>query len=386
MFISHTADLYGAERSLLDLLKRIDRNKYVPLVLFPTDGPLKDKVSSIDCETVVFDMPWWVVKGRKSRSHLIKLLLGMPAKVRYIRDLIRKEDISFVYTNTIVCIDGAIAAKLEGIPHIWHIHEIISATNNLKPYVPRFMMPVVVGILSDKLIVPSKAAKKAIEWYFSEKKVRMIYNGVEIEKFARANSYHHANNFREELEIGQNIKIVALIGLFLEIKGQADLVEAARIICDNYRDVVFVFAGNGTTPSTPYQRLVKKRISDLGLREKVYFVDFRDDIEVVMNAIDILVSASWVESFSKVVCEAMAAGKPVVATKCGGPEEVVVDGKTGYLVPVANPKEMARAIKHLIENEDIAMEMGQRGCERIQKIFSIDQYVKNVERVFAEIG
>lgn len=383
MFISHTAGVTGAERCLLDLLIRIDKSKYVPLVLFPTDGPLKEKVSSIDCETVVFDMPWWVARRRKSRSHLKKLLVGMPARVRYIRDLIRREEIGFVYTNTIVCIDGAIAAKLEGIPHIWHIHEIISANNELKPYVPSFMMPVVAGILSDRLIVPSKAAKKEIEWYFSEKKVRMIYNGVEIGKFAHANSYHHANNFREELGIRQNIKIVALVGLFLEIKGQADFVEAARIVCDNYRDVAFVFVGNG---NNSYRRLVKERVSDLSLKEKVYFVDFRDDIEVVMSAIDILVSASWVESFSKVICEAMSAGKPVVATRCGGPEEIVLDDQTGYLVPINNPKEMAIAIMKLIDNEDVAMEMGQRGRERAQKYFNIDQYVKKIERVFAEIN
>jgi len=130
---------------------------------------------------------------------------------------------------------------------------------------------------------------------------------------------------------------------------------------------------------------VKRRVEEMGLSERIRFVPFQENVQAVYDAIDICVSASRVESFSNVLCEAMAAGKPVVATRSGGPEELVEEGITGLLVPVGDPDRLSDAILRVLGNGERAAEMGRRGRERVTEHFRQDQYVANIQRIIQEM-
>ena len=382
LFVSHDSGMAGAEMCLLDLVRGIDRNRYEAVVIIPRDGPLKKEMERTGSRVVVSRTRWWVARGRKSRHELKDIVLNMPARVAPIRHLIRKDRIDLVYSNSIACIDGAVAAKVAGVPHVWHVHELMSKNREVQSYIPMWMVRFLVGALSTRVIVPSKAVQRDIAGPLSTKKIRVIYNGIDVDRFRNGDDRARRNGFRAELGIGSDIKMVAMVGLFITIKGHLEVVEAARIVCEERKDVVFVFIGGG---NISYRGRVEQRVRELNLEPHFIFLDFRNDIDTVLNGLDILVCASWVESFSRVVCEAMAAGKPVVATRCGGPEELVVDGETGTLVPVRCPEAIAAALLKMSNDPQLMRRMGENGCDRAMGLFSMNQYLRGIENVLNEI-
>jgi glycosyltransferase involved in cell wall biosynthesis len=382
LFVSHESGLTGAERSLLEAVRGIDRKRYEPVVAVPGNGPLIEELKLAGIGVVISRMRWWVARGRKKRSELKETILGMPERAAQIRGLIRAHRIDLVYSNSVACIDGALAAKLARVPHVWHIHEILSKNIELRPYVPMWMVRVIVACLSHRIIVPSKAVQRDIAGRLSAGKVRVRYNGVDLARFQRGTHSTGQNDIRAELGTGSNVIIAAVVGLFMPIKGHLDVVEAARTVCDVRKDVLFLFVGGG---SKGYRKRVEQRISELNLTKHFIFLSFRNDIETLMMSIDVLICASWVESFSRVVLEAMAAGKPVVATRCGGPEELVVDGQTGILVPTHCPERIATAVLKLVEDARLMLWMGQNGHERAAGLFSMTQYLRGIEAVLDEI-
>jgi len=123
---------------------------------------------------------------------------------------------------------------------------------------------------------------------------------------------------------------------------------------------------------------------ELGL-ERIAWCGFHERIQEVFSAIDLLVLSSEEEAFPRVIIEAMAARKPVVATAVGGVLEQVVDSETGFLVPPKSPSDLAQAITRVLKDPELAEAMGQAGRQRVEKYFSIDQYVDDVEEVYMEL-
>jgi glycosyltransferase involved in cell wall biosynthesis len=384
LFISHTSNLTGAEKCLYALLEGLNRDEFIPLVLFPGDGPLAGKVRGLGQEILIYKIPWWIAYGKRTWRHFREVFFKLPERVGFLRKTIRDRKIDLVYTNTITCIDGAIAAKSEGVPHVWHIHEHITGHPDLKPYVPKLVVNRMVLALSDRIIVPSNNLRMEYGQRNAFNSVEVVYNGVDVDEFAMPKASSDEPDFRESLGIDRSKKVIALVGYFHEIKGQMDFVEAAGKFSGETDNLVFLLVGEGVG-NLEYTDAVKRRVKDLGLVKQVLFVPFQDNIHAVYRAIDICVSASRLESFSNVLVEAMAAAKPVIATCSGGPEEIVVDGETGYLVPVKHPALLAHAIGRLLSNEQEAAEMGRKGLERVQKLFQKKQYVNNIQRVIREL-
>jgi glycosyltransferase involved in cell wall biosynthesis len=125
---------------------------------------------------------------------------------------------------------------------------------------------------------------------------------------------------------------------------------------------------------------------ELGLTERVAFGEFRLDVPTVMSALDVLVLASISpEPFGRVLIEAMAAGKPVVATDAGAAREVVVDGVQGLLVPPKDAQALAQAVIHILTHPDLARSMGQEGRTRVEQRFGTRQYVDGVQAMYDEV-
>lgn len=121
-----------------------------------------------------------------------------------------------------------------------------------------------------------------------------------------------------------------------------------------------------------------------GLADQVMFLGFRDDIPDLYAACDIAVLSSHSESFGLAVIEGMAAAKPVVSTACGGPNDIVVDGETGFLVPVDDAEAMAKAIEKLIEDPDLARRMGEAGRRRVEERYSVKAFCDAYEDLYQE--
>jgi glycosyltransferase involved in cell wall biosynthesis len=377
LFISHSPYRGGAEYSLFYLLQGLDRSKYEAFVLFPRDGPIKEKVDSLGWRTLSIPMPWWIAGDHRSVRHLWRLLWRLPRRLYLVRKLIREWRIDIVYTNTICCFDGAIAAKLEGKPHIWHVREMLNCNRNMKSYMPVSLMSFFISVLSDRILVPSFAASNGLGGKKKRKNISIISNGIDLQKFSVINP---KEGLRKILGLDVDAKLVAIVGYVVEAKGHLDFVDAASCVSKEMENVYFIVVGNGEKNFT---NIVKNRVKESGMSDRIIFMGFRDDITMIMSAVDLVVSASWVESFGRVICEAMAAGKPVIATRCGGPEEIIVDGETGLLVPIRSPLKLADAMLKMLSDEPAAKEMGKNANRWAREHLNLEEYVANVEK---EIG
>jgi glycosyltransferase involved in cell wall biosynthesis len=348
-------------------------------VVLPGDGPLKGKLDSLGCRTILLDLPFWIGWGRRSRTHIRRLLQTLPWGVAQCRQIIQTEGISLVYTNTISCPHGAIAAKREHKPHIWHIHEVLRGHKHFTPYLPTFLTTRLISLFSDRIIVPSETGREGIKVRSQEGKIRVVNNGVDLKKFHPGDS---GRRLRRKLGIGQDVNVVAMIGSVVELKGYLEFVEAAQRVAREMENVVFLAVGREFGSDG---QKVRNSAEVSGISDKMKFIGFREDVAEILQSVDLVVVASRVESFSRTACEAMAAGKPVVATRCGGPEEIVVDGVTGFLVPVKSPRQLAGAMLKILTSEQTRKRMGEAGRRRAEEMLDVRRYVSRIEKVIDEV-
>jgi glycosyltransferase involved in cell wall biosynthesis len=387
LFLSHAANLAGAEICLLDLLKCLNKDRYESLVLVAKEGPLKNKISELGIKVVYFPIPRWIAtRNEYSRWHFRKVIFELLARIRFLNKLISREKIDIIYTNTITIIDGAISAKIKRLPHIWHIHEIIYRDSALIPYLPFPFIKFLVNKFSSKIIVVSNAVARAISFKNNgkfSKKISIIYNGVDTKVFSQTDTINKESKVRIDLKVEEKTKLVVLIGSFIKEKGHIDFIKAAKIISLAFNDVKFTIIGDG---NKEYKNKLIDMVSKLGLKDKTYFLDFREDIIPIYHSMDMLVSASWNEALPRTIMEAMSCGKPVVATQTEGAKEMVADNKTGFLVSIKSPEELAEAVIRLLSDSQLALYMGRLARQRAIQLFSLERYISNIEEVIDEVA
>jgi glycosyltransferase involved in cell wall biosynthesis len=178
---------------------------------------------------------------------------------------------------------------------------------------------------------------------------------------------------------------VGLIGRISPWKGQHIFLQAAARVCKQFPKARFVIIGAALFGEEKYEQEVRHLPQRLGIEDVVEFMGFRTDIERVIADLDLVVHASTTgEPFGQVIIEGMAAGKPVVATDGGGVPEIVEDGKTGILVPMADEQAMAEAICQILANPKLAREMGARARQRVADHFTVQQTARRVESVYLQ--
>ena len=192
-----------------------------------------------------------------------------------------------------------------------------------------------------------------------EEQIELLLNGVELDRFT---ARHDPVAVKAELGIPSSSKVVGVIGRISEQKAQDDFIRAARIIKQHVPETVFLIIGAADDPAL-LERLRRLTI-DFAVDDKVRFIGYVADIPKIYAALDVFVLPSRWEGFGLVLLEAMAAGKPIVATRVGAIPEVVVDGETALLTPPSDPAAIAAAVVSLLIDPERAKAMGRRGVER----------------------
>ena len=217
---------------------------------------------------------------------------------------------------------------------------------------------------SDGVVAISHAVK---DWLMRRriprKKIRVIHYGLEMERFCQPSSCVQ----KKWSENGR--ALIGSVGRLEPGKGHDRLIEAMPSILERRPDAILLIAGHDPWG---YSKNLKKNIERLRLEEKVSLVGFQNDVGSFLSALDVFAFASRSEGFGQVVIEAMAAGKPVVASMVPPLTEIVEDGKTGLLVEPGDARAFAKAIVWLLGHTDQAQEMGKRGQERVSSHFSAE--------------
>ena len=212
--------------------------------------------------------------------------------------------------------------------------------------------------------------------------------GVPSSKIQRVYSAYDATVVKKQepdpetlkgLGIGRNDLVIGTMGrLSSKSKGTVDLLHAAPIILEKLPHARFLLVGK-IVP-----RIIKLSES-IGLQNKIIFAGFRTDVPQVLACMDIYVQPSVKEALCSAIVQAMAMGKPVVATRVGGIPELVVDGQTGLLCEAENPENLAQNIIKLANQPELRHQMGLRGRERAIKHFSLDHMIDKIENIYRNV-
>jgi L-malate glycosyltransferase len=204
-----------------------------------------------------------------------------------------------------------------------------------------------------------------------------VHEGIDLGRVASA----RPAALHEEFWLPHGSPIVGNVAALVPHKGQKHLVEAAALVVRQVPDARFVIAGEGELrPALEHQ------IKHLGLEKHVVLAGFRTDILSLHKAFDIFVMSSVTEGLGTSVLDAMACGRPVVATTAGGIPEVVRDGTTGMLVPPRDPQAMAEAIVKLLRNDGLRAQMGAAGTSLANARFSAERMVQETLRVYDRVA
>lgn len=369
ILILHTAsDLYGASKILLIVTEILQRNNYKPIVVLSGDGPLVAELNKLNVEVHIIRLGILRRKYFNVSGMLNRVSVSFKAW-RMLSRLISEKQPEIIYSNTTGVIIGALLAWKKGIRHIWHVHEIIT-----KPAAFTRIIGYLLNTFSDKVIVVSDAVKKHWQQTVDPSKIARIYNGIDISPFSDKSS-----SLRQELKIPEDVVLIGMIGRVNHWKGQNYFLEIARILSDKYPSICFIMAGDAFPGNEHLVEELNANIKGLQLEQKVFNIGYRTDIVNILNALDIFVLPSiQPDPFPTVILEAMSAGKPVIATNHGGAPEMIEDGKSGLLIPVADAGKAAEKACLLIENELLRKEMGIKARERVQEVFSKEAFEKGI--------
>jgi glycosyltransferase involved in cell wall biosynthesis len=375
LFISHDSELNGGERSLLMLLSGLDRNAFEPYVVVPCPGPLVNELEGLKIPHFIRFMVRWVPYADDwGARNLWKLLRYLRARVWAIAAIVDRHCIDIVYTNTVTNIDGAIAAHITNRRHIWHLREHIRGNQGIKPYIPSRLISLIIQRASRKVIVVSESVHREFSRGSLRGVMEIVHNGVDLELFLSARECK--GGLRVELGMDKGTKIVAIVGSLIPQKGHRTFIKMAHLIREQRGDVAFAIVGKGRLRGE-----LEKEVADTGLEHIFHFLGWRVDMADIMQSIDLLVSASESEGMSRVILEAMAAARPVVATRSGGAEDIVIEGETGFLIPVNDAERMATAALRILTDESYAAKLGAAGRNRVERFFSAESYVKSVSEI-----
>jgi glycosyltransferase involved in cell wall biosynthesis len=205
-----------------------------------------------------------------------------------------------------------------------------------------------------------------------KEKIQVIHNGIPIDPFLVQDD----RSIRKSLLNDGTCPVILTTARLVEHKGLEDLLQAAVQV----PGAMFLVAGDG-----PLRSLLETQAKALGVDERVVFLGYREDLNQLLLACDFFVMPSHNEGLPLSILEAMAAGKAVVATHAGGIGEAVIDGETGWLVPVADPDRLAASIRSLLADPKLARRFGRAGRERVLRAFHVDVMVKKYTSTYESL-
>jgi len=278
---------------------------------------------------------------------------------------------------------GRLSAWLARVP------VIMSAVRSVEPWKAKHYVAVdrLLRHVTDAFTVNARAIGDVLtaRERINPKKLRVIYNGVDLEKFT-LNGREEGGRKKEEkpglpsslffLSSSQS-PLVGIIGRLGPEKDQATFVRAAALVLQQVPAARFLIVGNG-----PLKGELRRLARRLGVGAQVHFLEGQSDIAPVFAALDLVVISSRYEGCCNVILEGMAMGKPVIATAVGGNPELVVPGHTGLLVPAQDSHAMANAIVRLVRSPHEARAMGLAGRQRIEEQFSLRRMIEEHEQLY----
>jgi glycosyltransferase involved in cell wall biosynthesis len=350
----------------------MNKDRYEVELACAPGGPLIDLVRRHHMKVITF-------QNLTQPLHPIKDLLVLMELVHFLKE----REYHIIHThNSKAGFIGRLAAKLAGVPvtihtvHGFAFHDQESIWRqrlfrNLERFSSRWC---------DKMIFISQPL---IDWALQERivgreKIVKIYSGIDMDRFHPV-SEDTMNRHRKKWHIGAHDAVIGIVSKLWEGKGHTLLIEAFKKIKDEIQEARLVIVGEGYL----YHRL-RTLVNDFNLNDSVLFTGFQTDVSEIIATFNVAVLPSFFEGMGRVLLEAMAMEKPVVASRVGGIPDLVENGVNGLLTTPGNVNELSDAIKRILRNKSLAANMGLAGREKVTDQFSANTMVRTLDSIYCE--
>lgn len=375
LYLHAGAEMYGADKVLLELIKGLDSKEFEAHVILPNDGVLVEALRQVGAQVSVLDYP---ILRRKyfNPKGIADYIRSYNFYAKQIALYAQEHSIDMVHNNTAAVLEGIYLKRKLKLPLIWHVHEIIVKPKAISDFINMLM-----GRYADKIVTVSQAVANHIKQspFIKDSQVEVIYNGVDNTVYYPMD----ASSIREKFDIAQDALVIGMIGRVNAIKGQNDFIEAVEPLLEKNEQAVAFLAG-GVFPGEEWRlEELDKRIASSSVVSQIHRIDYYDKTSELYNMFDIFVLPSIKpDSLPTVVLEAMACSKPVVGYNNGGIAEMVVDDKSGCLVKPNRPQELSNAISLLLDSSEKREKFGRVGYQRQKELFSLESYIKNFSELY----
>lgn len=266
---------------------------------------------------------------------------------------------------------GRIVGRLVGVPVIIGSERTIGQARRWGRLATRLTNP-----LTDAVEVNSEIGGKAIERDLGVpgEKIEVVRSGLDLSAFEAVTQ---RDELRSELGVTIGQHLIVYMGRLRPVKGVEYGIRAFALALKQHPNIRMALAGEGD--QSEYLQSLSR---ELGVGEYVSFLGVRNDVPELLTAADSILMPSLNEGFPRTAIEAMAAGKPVIATSVGGTPEAIIDGTTGILVPPMDVDAMSGAITRLVGDTDLQRRLGEAGRERAEANYSVDRYVSRLDEIY----
>jgi glycosyltransferase involved in cell wall biosynthesis len=375
----------GSAKSLFILLKNIDTAIFTPTVLVIHKGPFIKEIENLGVE--LYKLDYFDVNAislyRTARyvfgnKHIItnniryyvSLIANNLFNFRKVIGIINRNKINVVHLNNGIGenLVALLAAKLLKKPIVAHVRG------------------------TEPLLSFEKVLCKWISFYFIQNRTLMrlweksvpknrmvkIVNYIDFDLIRSANP----SKVKEELGIPWDVPTIGFVGRLVEGKGVDIFLKAATKVVEQKMDARFIVVGSG-----PLEENLKALASDLGLSHNVIFTGWRSDVLRMISCFDVLIQATstFPESFGNTIIEAMALNKPVIASKVSGPDEIVLNGETGFLVEPGNVGQLAEKIFIILDDKKLAKELGKNGRVLVENKYDVKKEMFIYEDIYRNL-
>lgn len=305
--------------------------------------------------------------------------------LRGLLSVLKKERPGLLHVHGFkVSLWGRLAGRIMGIPVIVTVHNFPAYPVN-KTFLPGIFRTVekVQGDWAYRYIAVSESIGEYLKKNSAipAEKINVIYNGINTAPFEQAvrgdrSSPKNCLDFIKK----EGIALAGTVARLAPQKGLKHFIQAAGILAPLFPNLRFVIVGDG-----PMREFLENLVQKTGLGGRVFFAGYLNDLPSVMSMLDIFVLPSYTEGLSITVLEALAAARPVVASRTGGVPEIIIHNKTGKLVTPGDSGALADAVEQLLLNPEDAKKMAEAGQERVKSLFTEEEMLKRTGLIYEEL-
>lgn len=377
LFVDQSAELGGAE---LSLFQQVISSTFPLGVLLFEDGPLAGMLAEAGVEVDVIHGAAGTIKVRRE-SGLLPAFTAIPAVLALCWGVWRRaRKYDLIYANSQKAfVVSALAALVAGRPVVWHLHDILTAAHFGK-FLRRFAVRL--SNLTARWVIANSNATAAAFRSLGGRADRLsvVHQGIDEAPFLALQAAEVAA-LRASLG-GGSLSLVGVFGRLAPWKGQALFLQALAQL----PNVIGVVVGEALFGEAAYADELHAKVAAMGLSGRVRFLGFREDIPLVMSAMDVIVHTSIApEPFGRVVVEGMLAGKPVIASGAGGVLEIIEHGKTGFLYEAGNAAALAGTIAKVLAEPEMASAVATAGHAHARQNFSARASIDNISETLASL-